>query len=566
VWRYGDVGPSALRVGFGIDVVGYSDRAFVASLDAQSRALALVDALIAAIGFDVSDTDRQPSGDGMIVFLPASAELRRVLPALTGAAMEWLRVDNRRYQDRLRLRMAVVVGPVGPAPMGFSGKSVIECARLLDSQVLRQAMAADAASDLGVLVSDVVHSYVVREGYPGIDAGRFRRVDAQAKNFQAQAWLWMSSGDGDADAGPAQARERDELDPDLAHLRVVTTVDHERLFGVDDELTRLGAYLSNRSGDFAISIWGPPGVGKTALAYELVLRHARAAGFHRVAAVSAKFSHLNAGGMLGLGQARLAIDWRDLLVDVARQLSLPINAVPASIEQELPRAMPDAPCLILIDNLETVPQAQVAVKFLTESATLDPHKVVLTTRTSVAVAADRNVRERHWTGPDRPASLDYARYLAGDDPTLDPRPSDLNDVVDAAERTPLLIRLIIQQAIFQRLPVREVIARLRQRVGGLGSAVWQYLYADSLDALAEHVGMENAAQLMSVFCAKAPGSAFTREELFELSEIGDGNAFDRAVAAACRLTLVRSFAGNTRFTVHSLLREFYCSDVDRRPD
>jgi hypothetical protein len=564
VWRYGDLGPTALRIGFAIDVVGYSGRAAVARLDAQARALSLVDGLIAAMGVEVADQDRQPSGDGMIVFLPGTAEPYRVLSALTNTSAEWLAEDNRRYQDRLRVRMSVVVGPVGPAPMGFSGKAAVECARLLESEVLRNAMIERPASDVALLVSDGFHSYVVGEGYPGIDQDQFSPVTALAKNFEARAWLWVASAGVDPAVVAAHVLA-DDLTRDLAHLRVVTTVDHERLFGVEDELARLGTYLANRSGDWVISIWGPPGVGKTALAYELVLQHAGAAGFRRVAAVSAKFSHLGAGGTLDLAGARLAIDWRDLLVDVARQLRLPVGLVPASIEKDFPGAMPDDPCLILIDNLETVPQAQVAVTFLTESGTIDPHKVVLTTRMSVAAQAARPVRERHWTGPVHSAALDYARYLASDDPTLDPSPRDLADVVDAAERVPLLIRLVIRQAMFERLPVRDVIWRLRRRGGRLGSAVWEYLYAGSLDALADHVGQGAAEQLMSVFCAKTSGSSFSRHELRSLSDIDD-DLFDRAVAAACRLTLMRGFAGNTMFTVHSLLREFYCGDVDQRSD
>jgi len=349
---------------------------------------------------------------------------------------------------------------------------------------------------------------------------------------------------------------------DLDHLKSAIVVDHERLFGVDEELDRLAQFLANRSGDWIISILGEPGVGKTALAYEMVLRHAESAGFQRIAAVSAKFSQLHPAGRLEALPERVAIDWRDLLVDLAGQLRLDADLRPDTIEERMPAAMPAQPCLILIDNLETVPEARFAVRYLSTSGLVRPHKVVLTTRTAVGQEAAFAIRERRWTGPDRAACHAYADYLARDDPTLTPSPEDLDDVVEAAERVPLLIKIIMSQAIFGRLPIRQVIARLRQRGGELGSALWQYCYADSLTALASRIGEEATERLMSVFCAKAGGSSFTSGELRALSGLGDQDELERAIAAACQLSLMRSHAGNTRFTVHSLLRQFYCGDID----
>jgi hypothetical protein len=347
----------------------------------------------------------------------------------------------------------------------------------------------------------------------------------------------------------------------LDRLRNTLAVDHERLFGVDGELDRLGDFLANPNGDWIVSVLGDPGVGKTALAYEMVVRHGDQSGFRRVAAVSAKSNQLHPAGRLENGPGPAATDWRDLLVDVARQLDLPVAARPDAIEAALPAAMPAEPCLIVLDNLETVPDARFAVRYLTTSGLLRPHKVVLTTRVAVGTEAAHTIRERRWTGPDRAAAHAYAEYLTRDDPTLEPSPADLDDVVDAAERVPLLIKLIVSQAVFRRLPIGEVIARLRRRGGPLGAAVWAFCYVDSLNALGARVGAEAVERLLSVFCAKAGGSSFAADELRTLSGIADAARFEETVAAACQLSLMRSLAGNTRFTVHSLLREFYC-DLD----
>jgi hypothetical protein len=133
-------------------------------------------------------------------------------------------------------------------------------------------------------------------------------------------------------------------------------------------------------------------------------------------------------------------------------------------------------------------------------------------------------------------------------------------VVEAAERTPLLIQIIINQAREARLPIRDVITRLRDVNGQLGSAVWSYCYAQSLNVLARRLDdADLVADLMSVFCFRPAGSSISSEEFWRLSGIEDQERFNQARAMACKLTLVRSLAGNTRFTVHSLLREFYCS-------
>jgi hypothetical protein len=354
-----------------------------------------------------------------------------------------------------------------------------------------------------------------------------------------------------------------ELASDLDRLRVVTTVDHERLFGVERELKTLGESLKLRDGAWIISIFGGPGVGKTALAYELVKQYAREAGFHRVASVSAKFSHIDRIGHLEEDTRRAETDWWDLVVELAQQLAPEMDFNAGLIEQQFPTSMPERPCLIVVDNLETQ-EAELAVRYLASCGIIGPNKVILTTRESVLGTATRGLRERRWDGPSRPAAFEYAHYLAADDPTLEPTKRDLDDVVEAAERTPLLIQIIINQAREERLPIRDVITRLRDVGGQLGSAVWSYSYAQSLNVLAKRLDdADLVAGLMSVFCFRPAGSSLSSEEFWRLSGIEDKERFNRARAVACKLALVRSLAGNTRFTVHSLLREFYCKRGSR---
>jgi hypothetical protein len=337
-------------------------------------------------------------------------------------------------------------------------------------------------------------------------------------------------------------------------------VDHDRLFGVDEIIARLEHLLCNRDGDWIISLFGAPGAGKTTLAYEAVKRMATAVGFGRIAWVSAKFVHLDSFGEIEKTQ-RTIVDWRDLLVDVSRQLCFS-ELGPTHIELELASAInalnESERCLIVIDNLETVQDARMVIAYLERDSIIRPHKVLLTTRRSAQDLG--HVRELRWDGLTIPAAREYAEYLCQDDPMLGLTSRDLESVVVASECNPLLIKLIMRLAVFRRLPIDDIIRGIRDGSGTLGTNIGSYLYAESLTALESRVGTEAAVRIMNVFCCRTPGELFTGEEFYRLSRLPDRDEFERAKAAACQLALVRALGGNTRFTVHSLLREFVCAE------
>ncbi len=183
------------RMAFGIDVVGYSSRPAPLKIDLQRRVAALVGQVLGDVGVRLEDTDRQDTGDGMMVVLPATVELHLALPRLLHACRDRLEADNEIHRDRLRMRLSVSVGPFALGAIGYAGDTIIEIGRLLDSVPLRQALTDHPAVSLAALVSERLYQDVIGEGWPGLAAAEFQQVLVEVKAFRRPAWLWLATTD-----------------------------------------------------------------------------------------------------------------------------------------------------------------------------------------------------------------------------------------------------------------------------------------------------------------------------------------------------------------------------------
>ncbi|MEU4155003.1 CATRA conflict system CASPASE/TPR repeat-associated protein [Actinoplanes sp. NPDC026670] len=199
------------RVAFNVDVVNYSARTSPAQTEVQRRLSGLAGQVLAGLGLKLHDTDRQQSGDGILVVLPASVPSHTALPALLHGWRRHLAVDNAGHpEERIRLRLSVGAGPFTEGATGFVGRAVIEIGRLLDSDVLRRAVTGHPEADVVAGITDRLHQDVVAEGYPGLDSGDFEPADFTVKTFTGRAWLWTGAAaphpapDGAAPSRPRQ--------------------------------------------------------------------------------------------------------------------------------------------------------------------------------------------------------------------------------------------------------------------------------------------------------------------------------------------------------------------------
>ncbi|MFI5958419.1 CATRA conflict system CASPASE/TPR repeat-associated protein [Cryptosporangium sp. NPDC051539] len=178
------------RLGFGIDVVGYSTRSTPQQVEVQHRIATLVEQVVTDIGVPVAATDRQDAGDGMMVVLPAGIEVPTALPRLLLGWRARLAADNDAHDDRLRMRLAVSMGGFSKAAIGYAGGTIIEIGRLLDSNELRNALKADPGLELAALLSDPLYQQVVGEGFDGVGPEEFESCEVENKQYRRAAWLW----------------------------------------------------------------------------------------------------------------------------------------------------------------------------------------------------------------------------------------------------------------------------------------------------------------------------------------------------------------------------------------
>jgi hypothetical protein len=182
------------RLGFGVDVVEYSRRSAPQQFEVQRRLAAMARQVLRDAGLDLRDTDRQDAGDGMMVVLPPGPEMHRVLPRLLHGWRARLVADNGAHpEDPIRLRLSVAAGPFLTSAIGFTGGTIIEIGRLLDSAVLRRAVVEHPDADLVVLVSDRLYADVVGEGWPGLDPAQFEPFEVHVKTYRKLAWLWVGA-------------------------------------------------------------------------------------------------------------------------------------------------------------------------------------------------------------------------------------------------------------------------------------------------------------------------------------------------------------------------------------
>ncbi|HET9899218.1 MAG TPA: CATRA conflict system CASPASE/TPR repeat-associated protein [Streptosporangiaceae bacterium] len=181
----------ATRIGFALDIARYRERSASERDYVQQRLAVLIDDVLDDLGVRLADTDHQGRGAGLDIFLPTLMQSADTLPILLHSLRVRLERSNRRFADRMRLRLAAGSGTTGVAALGLAGASVNDVRRLVNSTVLRRAMENNREADLVALISDDLYSCLT--GHDAVNKDiKLRCEKVHIKLLASNAWLWVA--------------------------------------------------------------------------------------------------------------------------------------------------------------------------------------------------------------------------------------------------------------------------------------------------------------------------------------------------------------------------------------
>ncbi|MFJ6167236.1 ATP-binding protein [Micromonospora orduensis] len=365
---------------------------------------------------------------------------------------------------------------------------------------------------------------------------------------------------GQATSSDAEAA-RDSLP--TAWTRYVQ-VESDELIHVDQLLGGLVTMLEDTSAAArsAIAVWGPGGIGKTAITFAAVHQVAARNIYTDIAWASARntrFSTLDSGD-----PTVDSIYWLDLLSMIARQLECPLSPSQALWERDLRAHLGSLPTarriLVVIDNLEYVEAADDVIERLRALGFDRPHRILTTTRW-MSRREDFDVRNVQIDPLGEKETYDLVRLTASDFNSDLAKASNkqLEPVYPITEGNPFLIKLITRRYAMSGRALPAILEEIRpMSLNPLAGKVRTWLFERSLDEFSDRTSKREAVSLLFSFCATGRGEAMTYDELRAASIDITEQRFSEVLEVARRLGLVRPSDFNRRYSIHSLLYEHTC--------
>ncbi|UQI46436.1 hypothetical protein M1P56_19835 [Streptomyces sp. HU2014] len=199
-----------------LDIERFSRRDDVVQAVLRRTLNTVVDQTLVTAGVEATQQYREDRGDGLIVLLSGDVAKTAVLRALLTVTPELLHDHNRLASGsaQMRLRMVLAAGEVAHDPQagttgGLVGHDLNQAFRLLDSDALREALAARTDSHCVLAVSTPVYEGVVRHGHRGVRPEQFRRADVTVKDGVLSAWLHGDDASPDPEGTEPGPREPD---------------------------------------------------------------------------------------------------------------------------------------------------------------------------------------------------------------------------------------------------------------------------------------------------------------------------------------------------------------------
>ena len=325
---------------------------------------------------------------------------------------------------------------------------------------------------------------------------------------------------------------------------------YSRLFGVADKIAQLRAVLETAAEPWLVAIEGLGGIGKTTLVDALARELAVRTSFVEVGWVSARRRLFRLQGDIDSTALQPALTLAELIDRLVDQFELAGLKRQADADKAagLKDFLRSRPCLVIVDNLETVADYDALVSQLT--GLVNPTKFLITTRYSLrSVSGVYTVMLRQLSREDTFALIQHEARTRGLDDLADSSPNDLEQIYHVTGGNPLATKLLIGQIHTLSLPT--ALACFSAARGRPVEELLTYIY-DQAWQLLDH----DSRRVLRVMLLVA-------DEGGRLEQIAAASEMDRSQIATCLQRLATLSLVNVdgslkerRYSLHQLTQTF----------
>lgn len=325
---------------------------------------------------------------------------------------------------------------------------------------------------------------------------------------------------------------------------------YDRLVGRDEVLTTLSEVLQSPSGKQVVVVSGLGGIGKTAIAYEVIKQAIQSGRFEKLVWETAKSEEFTG---ISIRQRReQTISFPTILANYARQLGFESLTMqpPDILRTRLKDVLQSGSYLIVLDNLETLEAAQEIARQLHELVSPGKSRVLITSRERLV--DESFIYDYYIKGLSESASLELILDEAearGADGLLQADKILLKRIYTTTGGMPLALKLIVSQSLLG-IALDEELTRLEEVIDE--KEIYRFIY------FAIWQKLSRPAQKLLVGAATFATSSM-RSMLQPVSEL-DEVLFNQAVPELVRASLMEvsqhSLANQKRYDIHAMTRWF----------